>query len=99
MSPLKIKSSDGKLFIVWDDQSESIIKLANLRRYCPCAYCTSEKETQSSSYLPIYTGDQLKIKKIDVVGKYALGITWQDDHNTGIYIFDYLKKLAQANPA
>lgn len=99
MSPKKIKASGGKLLIIWNDDSISEIKLANLRRFCPCASCAAEKDEQSNSYIPIYTADQLKIKEIKLVGKYALSIAWEDNHNTGIYIFDYLKKLAQINAA
>ena len=34
-----------------------------------------------------------KIKNIELVGSYAVQITWKDGHNTGIYSWEYLKKL------
>jgi len=95
MFPSEIKVKEKKyLFIKWNDGSETQIKLANLRMNCPCAVCTTERENQSSKYIPIYSDLQLKIRNIEVVGSYALGITWADNHNTGIYDFSYLKKIS-----
>lgn len=31
--------------------------------------------------------------KIEQVGRYAINIRWSDGHHTGIYAFDYLRKL------
>jgi DUF971 family protein len=96
MTPKKIKVlPENKLQIVWNDNSESIIKLANLKRNCPCAICDSEREKQSSNYLPIYSDWELKIKSIDKIGTYAISIVWDDGHNTGIYTFDHLAKMAE----
>ena len=95
MTPLQIKViGNNYLYIKWGDNSESNIKLANLRRNCPCSICTAERETQGKKYIPIYTDVQLKIKNISVVGNYAVGIVWADDHNTGIYDFGYLEKIS-----
>jgi DUF971 family protein len=33
------------------------------------------------------------VKDIQTVGGYAIQITWKDDHNTGIYTWEYLRKL------
>ncbi len=94
MLPLKIKIRDNEfLDITWDDGITRSIKLSNLRNSCPCAVCQAEKEEWSSSYIPLYTLEQLKITKINVVGNYALGITWDDGHDTGLYDYNYLLKL------
>ena len=94
MIPVQIKVAGKLLNIKWNDNSESHIKLADLRRNCPCAVCAAERAEQSDSYVPIYSDEQLSVKKIEVVGNYAIGISWKDEHNTGIYIFDQLKKLS-----
>ncbi len=93
MTPVQIKIKNQSLYIRWDDNSESLIKLANLRRECPCALCEAERKEQSTSYIPIYSAEQLNIKNIQIVGSYAIGINWKDEHNTGIYTFDHLKKI------
>lgn len=94
MTPVKIRVENKNLLIKWDDDSENTIKLANLRMNCPCALCVSEREGQSDSYIPIYSGEQIGIKKIIIVGKYALEIYWKDEHDTGIYTFEQLKNIA-----
>jgi DUF971 family protein len=98
MRPVQIKIVNKHLFIKWNDASESMIKLANLRRNCPCALCISEREEQGNSYIPIYSEEQLAIKDIQLVGKYAVSVWWKDDHNTGIYVFEHLTKLSEKFP-
>ncbi len=95
MIPVQIKIKEKKLLVKWNDDSETIIKLANLRRNCPCALCASQREEEGGKYIPIYTDEQLAVSNIQVVGNYALGISWKDGHNTGIYTFDQLKNIAQ----
>jgi len=93
MMPLQIKVVDKKyLYIKWEDNKENTIKLVNLRRNCPCAICASEREKQGDKYIPIYSDQQLKIKNIKMIGNYAIGIDWADEHNTGIYDFSILTK-------
>ena len=83
------------LFVKWDDGSENRIKLADLRRNCPCALCAAEREEQGSLYIPIFSDEQLTINNIELVGNYAVGISWKDNHNTGIYNFEQLKRLSE----
>lgn len=35
----------------------------------------------------------LKPERVELVGRYALQIFWNDSHSTGIYSFDYLRGL------
>lgn len=94
MIPKKIKLVDNDfLYIKWDDDSEQKIKLANLRYNCPCALCENEKLERSSKYIPIYSDEQIQIKEIKLIGNYAVNIVWKDNHDTGIYDFDYLKRF------
>jgi ATP-binding protein involved in chromosome partitioning len=32
---------------------------------------------------------------ISSIGNYAIGIDWNDGHNSGIYSFDYLRSLGE----
>jgi len=70
-----------------------------LRNSCPCALCSSEKEEWSSSYIPLFTKEQLSIKKMSIVGNYAVSIEWEDGHNTGLYDFVYLNIIFKNFPA
>ena len=96
MIPLQIKVKNKSYLLVnWNDGSEKRIKLATLRRHCPCAVCSSMKEEQGDKYIPIYSGDQIEIKRVETIGNYALGISWGDSHNTGLYDFNYLMKISE----
>ena len=95
MQPKKISIKEKQfLNIVWNDDSFTEIKLSKLRKECPCATCISEKEKNGSKYIPLFTGDEINVAKIEMVGHYAVGITWKDGHSTGIYEFKHLLKLA-----
>lgn len=97
MSPKQIKVKDkNKLFIKWDDDSESEIGLKYLRDECPCAVCKGETVLMKS-YRPakkVTNPEMYKIIDIKIVGGYAIQITWKDLHNTGIYTYQHLKQLA-----
>jgi DUF971 family protein len=95
MIPVQVKIVEKKtLFIKWKDESESTIDLIKLRMLCPCATCLTERERQSKSYIPLLNENQLRVTNINQVGSYAIGISWKDGHNTGIYEYPFLKKLA-----
>jgi len=91
---VKIKDKEN-LQIQWDDGNVSIISCIDLRRACPCAVCSTERDNGDGHHFKIYKDNRLTIKSLQIVGNYALGITWKDGHNTGIYEFAYLKKLSE----
>ena len=98
MRPLTIKVIENKeLYIKWDDDVESTIELKTLRRFCPCATCSEQRVSRSSSYIPLFFEDQIKVDKIFSVGSYAVGFAWKDGHNTGIYEFPLLRQIALAS--
>ncbi|MEW6508133.1 MAG: DUF971 domain-containing protein [Bacteroidota bacterium] len=95
MLPVSIKVVNKELLAVeWNDGSISKIKLPNLRLNCPCAFCASDRESKGKKYFPIYSTDELTVTNISTIGNYAVGISWKDGHNTGIYSFQYLKKIS-----
>ncbi len=91
--PVKIKKINGKeLMIVWDDDHESHYVGAILRGLCPCASCQDE-DTGERLILPMHISDELEFSNIELVGHYALQFLWSDGHRTGIYSFEYLRRL------
>jgi len=95
MEPKKIfLHGDDYLHVIWSDKTEDKIRLLDLRKFCPCAVCQAEREHPSDWSHVFFTGDELKIKELNSIGKYAIGIVWLDGHNTGIYEFGYLHNLA-----
>lgn len=100
MVPEKIRlTKNQELIVRWDDKIESVIKLANLRRNCPCAICNSERDDRGTKYIPLYTLEQLTIDKISQVGTYAISVNWKDGHNTGIYEYNHLRSISKPNGA
>ena len=95
MKPVKILVQGEKLQVRWIDESISIIPLYDLRKYCPCAECGAEREEHSDSYMPLYSQEQIKIKRIKIVGNYAISIEWEDGHDTGVYEYNYLIRLSK----
>lgn len=93
--PVKIKlKGSNSLLIKWEDNAESVISLEKLRRLCPCASCKIEREGQSADYIPILNKAQVTVKSVKPVGSYAVSISWEDGHSTGIYEYTYLKMLS-----
>lgn len=99
MKPLDIQTIGHELAIKWDDGGESFIPLENLRRRCPCAGCKGETDIMGNLYKnpdrPL-TARAFELVKITSVGGYAIQPVWADGHNTGIYSFEYLRRVATA---
>ncbi|HVO75366.1 MAG TPA: DUF971 domain-containing protein [Ignavibacteriaceae bacterium] len=95
MVPKQIKLKKEKLFIKWDDESESLINLKYVRSECPCANCKGETVLLKTYKPPKRSAepDMYFVKDIQTVGGYAIQITWKDGHNTGIYTWEYLRNL------
>jgi DUF971 family protein len=89
------QESDTLLRITWADGEVCDYKAASLRRACPCAQCvnewTGERVLNASSI-----SDELEIKDLNLVGRYALNFRWSDGHETGIYSFRYLRELCES---
>ena len=100
MIPVQIKIFEKtKLFIKWDDEKESFIKIKYLRDECPCASCKGETvllKTYRPAKPTAEHPESYKIKNIQPVGEYAIQITWGDGHDSGLYTWDYLKELEKA---
>jgi DUF971 family protein len=90
-----VEESDTEVSIKWSDDTETRYSAAQLRRVCPCAGCvnewTGERTLKADS-----VSDDLSFGKIALVGRYALTFHFSDGHETGIFSFDYLKRLSSA---
>ena len=84
--------NENQLGILWSDGNEQALDVHKLRSFCPCAKCVDEI---SGKRLEQKIPDNCKPIEISSVGRYALGITFSDGHNTGIYSFEYLKKNSE----
>lgn len=95
IEPREIKHEDDfNLRITWADGRECRFNAAALRRACPCAQCVNEW-TGERMLKPNTIADDLEIKALSLVGRYALNFQWSDGHQTGIYSFRYLRELCE----
>ncbi|HWF18698.1 MAG TPA: DUF971 domain-containing protein [Verrucomicrobiae bacterium] len=99
MRPLDIQPIGEELAIKWEDGSESFVRLEKLRQHCPCAGCKGEVDIMGN----VYKGPEQKLDlrafqllRLGTVGTYAVQPFWADGHSTGIFSFDYLRKVAEA---
>jgi DUF971 family protein len=99
MRPVDIQQIGAELAVKWADGTESFISLEKLRRHCPCAGCKGEVDILGN----VYRGPDHPLKpesftlvRVVQVGGYAIQPVWADGHESGIYAFDYLKRVAAA---
>lgn len=90
-----IEENDSEISIKWSDNAETKYNAVQLRRACPCAGCvnewTGEKQLDDAKI-----ADELSIRHISIVGRYALNFHFSDGHDTGIFSFAFLRKLSDS---
>jgi DUF971 family protein len=89
-----------QLEITWEDGEQSVYPLVVLRKQCPCATCKKfrEEQQEKKSLLTILPGNfssEIYAEKAELVGNYAIQITWSDQHASGIYSFEYLYSIRE----
>ena len=97
--PLDIQTIGEELAIRWDDGGESFIRLETLRLACPCAGCKGEVDVMGQ----LHRGPDAQLRpesfqlvRLMHVGGYALQPFWRDGHTSGLFTFDYLRRVAEA---
>jgi DUF971 family protein len=90
---------DEKLEIEWSDGQKSVYSIDTLRSMCPCASCREVRAEQQKkkSLLNILPGNyssKIAVTSAELVGNYALKLQFSDQHDTGIFSFEYLRQLS-----
>ncbi len=88
----KIEFNTQHVSLSWKDGSSLQVNNHDLRLSCRCALCVSE-----------VTGEQIlkekdikpdiAPKEVTPLGNYAIGITWNDGHSSGIYPYNSIRKI------
>ncbi|MCB0318248.1 MAG: DUF971 domain-containing protein [Bdellovibrionales bacterium] len=106
--PIKIaRQGEAGLEISWNDGKQDCLSSKLLRENCPSAVSKAQRGDTSHekpisnkpSLLKIVEAsskEELSLQKVWGIGNYAIGIEWADGHNTGIYTFDFLRKLGES---
>ena len=104
---VRIKKTEGTgMEIDWKDGHSSQWNFRWLRDACPCATCHEEREKADRvpgqpkpkvpALLPVYEPPPRPLE-ITPVGNYALRFKWNDGHESGIYSFDYLRRVCHCD--
>jgi len=109
VTPLKVrvKLTEGTgVEIEWRDGHFSSWDFRWLRDACPCATCNAEREAanlapgeakpKSQDPFALYLAPP-RPTDVTSVGRYALGIKWNDGHQSGIYSWTYLRSVCQCS--
>lgn len=82
------------LTIEWDDGATTRFEGRTLRWACPCAECRGELgEPGKLDRAEALPAAEERADSVWLVGQYALGISFESGHATGIYTFEYLRRL------
>jgi len=99
-APANIQLIGQEVAIVWSDGAESYFSFEVLRAASPSAETQGERDIFGQQY-----GGQgakkfpgVQVLGWEQVGNYALRFDFSDGHRTGLYSYDYLRKLANLKP-
>ncbi len=96
--PTNIQLIGQEVAIAWDDGTESYFDFEQLRAASPSAETQGERDILGNQYgghaPKKFPG--VRVLGWEQVGNYALRFDFSDGHRTGLYSFDYLRKLGGA---
>lgn len=97
MVPREIgRAGEHDVRVAWPDR-EDVHVARDLRLACSCAACVDEV-TGVRRLDPATVPGDVRPMRIEPVGRYAIHIAWSDGHQTGIYTFEYLRRLGENRP-
>jgi DUF971 family protein len=102
VKPEDISQIGDEVAIRWKDGGETFIRMETLRRFCPCAACMGEKDIMGNVYRPAQKPLEeasFHLVELSQVGAYGLQPRWADGHGTGIFSWEYLRRLGDADAA
>jgi len=96
-TPVNIQLVGSEVAIAWSDGAETFFTGPQLRAASPSAETQGERDIFGTQYGG--GGSRRDFSGVTVVGwekigNYALRIDFSDGHRTGLFGFDYLRKLA-----
>ena len=104
---IRVKKTEGTgVEIDWKDGHHSQWSFAWLRWGCPCATCNEERQQTGRAVgvpkpkpggpLVMYEAPPRPID-VESIGKYAVKFRWNDGHESGIYSWEYLRRVCQCD--
>jgi DUF971 family protein len=99
-TPTNIQTIGDEIAIAWSDGTESFLRHDLLRRASPSAETQGERDVFGNQYggAPRATFAGVRVMGWELVGNYAVRFDFSDGHRTGLYTYDYLRKLGSPSP-
>lgn len=98
ITPAEIQLIGSELAIRWSDGVETYFTPRALRAASPSAENQGEKDlfgrTHGGAAAPV--APEVQVLGWEPIGNYALRFEFSDGHRTGLYSFEYLRKLGTA---
>lgn len=99
-SAIDLKKDRG-LTVQWADGASSYYTIAYLRKMSPSADARELRDQQKKNPLAILPSSMVSGLKIEatgaeLVGNYAIRVSFNDGHDTGIYSWQYLREIDPA---
>ena len=88
---IRAHQSDQVLELSWEGVEAAKLPYREIRGQCPCASCRDEW-TGERILDPASIRADLKLESMDPVGNYAVRLSWNDGHSSGLYTWDLLKQ-------
>jgi len=92
------KRDPRTLSVLWQDGRRDDIDVRDLRLACACAVCVEEMSGRKMLD-PNSIRKDVSPRTLSSIGNYAIAVTWNDGHTSGIYSFDHLRHLGERSRA
>lgn len=92
---IKYHKQQRQLEVVFGHDEQASFSAEFLRTHSPSAEVTGHSPEQA---VLVTNKKDVAISKIEPVGNYAIRITFDDGHNTGLFSWTYLEHLRQNQP-
>lgn len=95
-TPTSIELIGTEIAVRWSDGKETYYTPEHLRRASPSAETQGEKDifgTQYGGQQPA-PSKSVQVLSWERVGNYAIRFEFSDGHRTGLYSYEYLRKIA-----
>ncbi len=81
-----------QLLLEWNNGERFAVPYFEIRFQCPCANCVDEKTGKRVLRRESVRPD-IRPTAVQLIGRYAVQITWSDQHATGMFHYDRLHEL------
>ena len=94
----KIAADAAFITVQWPDGQQARVPNRALRLSCRCALCVDEM-SGAPMLDPATVAADVQPVEIVPLGNYAVGISWNDGHSSGIYSWDHIRRVAAQSSA